>query len=216
MSEETPSVRRRRILGAATVAATGGLAGCSGVLSGGAGSSDDGGDSNGDDGSAAAGSCTDITNGYAVEDVGERPMVVDFEYPALFDQLQYDTTSSQISVGADTNLSKEGEYLVFLFQQSTRIDSEPSEITDYEDAGFTIVTNFDDEEVLFGGTVSRNPTAGFLEGNLPYEVDGEQHLFRTKIGFSGSSEEDGCNEAMREALEHIAKSLSVNEATTLG
>ncbi|WP_254838252.1 hypothetical protein [Natronomonas marina] len=218
MTEEEPVGRRRRILGAAAVAAVGGLAGCFGGSDGGDDPSDtDDASDDGDGDSAGARTCTDVTDGYEAEDVGDRPMFFDFEYPALFGQLVYDTTSTQVIAGSEQDLPEEA-FLEILLQQSTDTESEPPEVTNYEEleTGFSLVTNFDGEEVEFAGSADPDRAQVFVEGNLPYEVDGERSLFRTKISILAQNDSAECTEALREATEHVVESLAVNGDTTLG
>lgn len=201
------------------MSAVGGLAGCIGGLTGG-NDSGDGGDSSGGGGDGTTGSatCTDVTNGYDTEDVGERPLFVDFDYPALFDQLEYDTTPTQVIVGSEKAPPGEA-FLEFNLQQSTDTESEPAELLDWEEAsqnGFSTVTSFNGEEVEFGGDADPRTGTVFLNANLPYEVDGERRLFRTKITLRAQEESDECTEALREAIEHVVESLALNEETTLG
>lgn len=213
------ALTRRTLLGSASVlAGSTGLAGCLGGDGGDGGDGDD--SSNGGDGSdggdsAEAVTCVDMTSGYDTKDVGERPMFVDFEYPALFDQLEY----VEDAVAFRSEKDAEGEaFFEFLLQQKT-FESEPDEILDYEEVsetGWSVQRTFNGEEVRFAGEARPETAQVFLNANLPYEVDGERRLFRTQISLVASEETEECAAALREAVEHVVGSLSLNEETTLG
>lgn len=202
------AVTRRTLLGSAGVlAGSTGLAGC---LGGGGGDGSNGGDS------TEAVTCVDMTSGYDTKDVGERPMFVDFEYPALFDQLEY----LEDAVAFKSEKDAEGEaFFEFSLNQSTDVESEPAELLNWEEAsetGWSVQRSFNGEEVRFAGDADPKTGTVFLNANLPYEINGERTLFRTKITLVASEETEECTAALREAVEHVVGSLSLNEETTLG
>jgi hypothetical protein len=223
-------VRRRKLLAAVGAVGVGSLAGCPGVTDnvgddedGGGGGSSDGGDGSDDNdgsdgGNGASGdySCTDITINYEQQDVGERPMFVDFEYPALFDQLEY--VEDAVAFRSEKDAEGEG-FFEFTLQQFTDLESEPREILNWEEeskTGWSVERSFNGEEVKFAGDADPKTATVFLNAHLPYEVGGEQRPFRTEISLVASEETEECTAALREAVEHIVGSLSLNEETTLG
>lgn len=219
MTDDVPSTDRRRLLAAATVAVAGGLAGCSSVSIdieglGGDGDSDGESDSSGDGGADASTGdlgCTDVTNGYQRQDVGERPILADFDYPALFDGFEYVQGPDLVFYQAETSLS-EGT-ISFEFMQATDPDANPGEMP--EDGAGGAVTTFNGEEVEFvGASDNSNVTWG---ANLPYQVGGEREVFRAILSMSISEEGSiDCGDALRQAAEHVVESLEVNDETTIG
>jgi len=216
MTEEEPDGRRRRILGTVAVAAAGGIVGCLGGSDTGDDPSDADDSSDDEDGdSGEAVTCADMTSGYDTKEVGERPMFVDFQYPALFDQLEY----QEDAVAFNSEKDAEGEvFFEFILQQKT-FESEPAEVLNWEEAsetGWSVQRTFNGEEVRFAGDADPKTATVFLNANLPYDVNGERRLFRTEITLVASEETEECTAALREAVEHVVGSLSLNEETTLG
>lgn len=225
MSDENPGVHRRRVLASAAVAAMGGLAGCSSVsvdIDGSGGDGDGGGDDGdpgGDDDSGDSGSdastgsftCTDVTDGYDRQDVGARPIVTDFDYPALFGEFEYVQSPNVVIFETEADL-EEGTLRMELLQ-ATDPESDPMDVPDGGAGGVT--STFNGEEVQFAG-VSSNSNLTWA-GNLPYQVDGERKTFSTVLTMSSTEEESmECGDALREAAEHIVDSLEVNDETTIG
>ena len=188
-SQET--VGRRGLLAAVAAAGAGGPAGCSSAdtdggddgtdgSDDGTGGSDDGTGGGGSDGGSGSDgvsgdlSCTDTTNGYEQQDVGERPIIFDFEYPAMFDELLF----SQAGTGAFYRAERatgEDDSVEIQINQVT----EPGEPADGESGGASGPTaTFNGEEVEFTGLSSGSGL--FWDGDLPYEFEGERRTFRRR------------------------------------
>jgi hypothetical protein len=224
MSDEKTDIDRRRVLASAATAAVAGLAGCSSVsvdIDGPDGGGDEGGDdeSGSDDASSDGGTdastgtftCTDVTDGYDSQDVGARPVLADFDYPALFGEFEYVQSPDVVIFETEADL-EEGTLRMELLQ-STDPESDPMDVPDDGAGGAT--TTFNGEEVQFAG-VSNNSNLTWA-GNLPYQVDGERKTFSTVLTL-GSTEEESmeCGDALREAAEHVVTSLEVNDESTIG
>lgn len=230
MSDEKAAICRRRVLASAAAAAVGGLAGCSSVsvdVDGPDGDGEEGGDgdeggdgetgddgADGDDGSDASTesfTCTDVTDGYDRQDVGARPVLADFDYPALFGEFEYVQSRDVVIFETEADL-EEGTLRMELLQ-STDPESDPMDVPD--DGAGGVTSTFNGEEIQFAG-VSSNANLTWA-GTLPYQVDGERKTFSTVLTLNATEEESmECGDALREAAEQIVTSLEVNDETTIG
>jgi hypothetical protein len=224
-------IGRRTLLASLAVAGAGGLAGCPDVTvnigdgggdgSGGDGDGvfDDSGDDSGSDGSDGSESgsdggsgdrsCTDIANGYEFQDVGARPVIFDFEYPAVFGNLEYVQGGPLVIYEAEQSIG-DGLLLDIRINQVT----DPSQSVGMADQGASGATiTFNGEEVEFVGTSSAS-SLGWV-GNLPYQFDGERRTFSTTLELTSDRESNECGDALREAAEHIVNSMELNAETTL-
>jgi hypothetical protein len=198
----------------------GGLAGCTGNTDGGDGGGDGSGDSDGggsDDGDGGGDgvsgdlSCTDITSGYDTLDVGERPIIFDFEYPAIFDEPVY---MQALNVGTYEGSRSEDDASLDI-KVTQIVDPEGSFGEPPEQRTSGTATVFNGEEVEFLGFSSGSVVTWF--GELPYQLDGERQTLPVTLELSYSGEESNeCGDALREAAESIVDSMEVNSETTLG
>lgn len=240
MTDEFSNYRRRRVLSTLAAAGVGGLAGCPSVTvnigdeggdGGGSGGSDGGGD-DGDDGGLLDGSdgentgdgsgndgdggdgdltCTDVTSDYVRQDVGARPFIFDFDYPAHFGELEYIQGPNAVIYQAEYPTSDGSVDLQII--QATVPGSDIGEMPEGGTSGTT--TTFNGEEVEYAG-ISDNSDLSWV-GNLPYQVDGERRLFTTGFNLTVTGEGSiECGDALREAAEHFVTSLEVNPETTIG
>jgi hypothetical protein len=174
------------------------------------GGTDGDGESDGDDGTTGDQGCMAVTNGYERLDVGPRQVIFDFEYPALFDELEF-IQAPTIVLYSDSQSSGD-----------VTIDIEVQQVTDPaesigaapEGSGGT-TTTFNGEEVEFFGISSGSEV--FWAGDLPYQLDGQRETFATVVSLSSSGEgSNACGDALREAAEHLVSSMELNSETTIG
>lgn len=212
--ESEKSIGRRRLLAAVGAVGAGGLAGCSGSGGGDAGDDEGGGGgdggSGGGDGASGGYSCTDITNGYKQQDVGERPILFDFEYPAMFDELLYTQAGPLSSYNAEQSIG-EDRLIEISINQAT--DPESSGGGGGGGASATTI-QFNGEEVEFAGISTASELS--WTGELPYQFDGERRTLAMWMTIVVDKESNECGDALREAADHIVSSLAVNPESTLG
>lgn len=207
---------RRTVLTALTAATTAGLAGClspgGGSGTGGTptdasgGSGDDGG---GGGGNAASGaiSCSSLTDGVAAHDTGAIPVVFDFEYPAVFEEILTTENSNNVVFTA----LRDSADLSFSLQlvQSTQPIEEGS-----QDRAVAATTEFDGDTIEFYGGTATNPIV--WGAFLPWEKDGDVRYFSVTLSLSASgTDADACREALQTAAETLVASITVNADTTI-
>jgi competence protein ComEA len=163
----------------------------------------------GEDGPSGDLSCTDITNGYERQDVGPRPVIFDFDRPALFDELVFTQIGSLVYY--EDSQSSDSVSINMTLQQVT----DPGESSGDTPDSSIVTTTFNGEEVTFGGYSSGSEI--ILFGNLPYRFEGQRETFTMTLilSYSGESSNE-CGDALREAAEHIVNSIEFNSETTLG
>lgn len=216
---------RRRLLAAVATAATGGVAGCPSVTinigdggdgsGGGAGDSDESGaSSDGSGGADGAGSgditCTDVSGEYDRLDVGDRPILFDFEYPAVFGELAY-TEGPNVAFYEASRSTGDGSVDI----QVTQITVPEASLDAAPEQGASGATaTFNGVEVDFTGVSSGEGLTWV--GNLPYQVDGERRGYTTSVDLTVNGEgSNACGDALRAAATHFVETIELNSETTL-
>jgi len=180
------------------------------------GDGDDGGGngdgSGGSDGGASGDvSCTDASNGYERMDVGNRPVIFDFDYPAIFDEPVY-TRSGPVALFEVDRTTANGGVITIKVNQGISPEYTVGEV---ETQGANIVTTtFNGEEVDFFGVTSGNEMS--IAADLPYQIDGQRETLFATFSLSISEvDSNECGDALRAAGERFAESLEVNPETTI-
>lgn len=216
------TTNRRRLLAAVATAATGGVAGCPSVTinigdGGDGGGGDDGGGNGGgssdsSDGGGSSGdlTCTDVEGEYDRQEAGARPILFDFERPAVFDELEY-TQGPSVAFFEGSQSTRDGSVEIEIVQvtvSGASVDEAP------EQGGSGATATFNGEEVEFAGTSSGSSLAWVA--NLPYQVDGERRTYTTTLDLTVYGEESNdCGDALRAAATHFVDTLEFNSETTL-
>lgn len=247
------AVDRRTVL--AATAGIAGLAGCLGEGGGEAptgdgdgtpGGNDDSGDAAGSDGGAtattAAGDappteCPMLPGSYATHDTGEKPLPVDFEYPAAMegswtfqnpdDWAGSNTIRGRVERGEDHD--GDGDVRMTLAVRY-RANSAAARDSWYDEATADPLTtiDFDGESVEFLVAHPEGPYAGEhngwqARGMLPYRPAGRDSMsyFQAAVTvetllFRVDAEDvtEACGRNQRDAVARTVESLSLNDATT--
>lgn len=192
--DSSGSIRRRKLLAAAGAAGLGSLTGCSG----------DNTDDSGESTSTRDFDCATITDGYERQDVGSRPIVFDFEYPAAFGELYFAIRSGVVLYASRSSFDA-----TFDMQIKQMVNPEKS-TGKLREGSLVSTTTFNGEEVEFFGASSESDV--FRAADLPYQVEGERETFETVVTLSSLG---NCGDALREAADYIVTSLEFNPETTL-
>lgn len=237
-----PRTRRAALRSGVGVAVGSLLAGCQGGGSGSGGddgsgggpdgsSGDDGGDDTGGGAStpstrtrttntpAAPASCTELDDGYTAFDAGESSIVAEFDYPALFGELDVQANVQAIAKAERPAVGGPDRRLFFDYTQLVQGRGR-STLQGIGDTDRAIATTID-----FGGEevpVINNPNSPRykvdLQTSLPYDVDGETRYFRTTVTIGGPNTDDvpaDCRDAMVAAARHLVDSLEQNPDSTI-
>lgn len=170
---------------------------------------DAGGSGDGEDGTPADLACSSVTDGYERQDVGERPLIFDFEYPSVVGDPEYVKAPQSATYTGEREVA--GGALHVDVVQLTIPGMDQGESQGQTGAA---TTEFDGETVQFVGGSTGSELA--WTGNLPYDIDGQRMLFNVTVSLSYTGEASNeCGDALRAAAEHIVTSMAVNPETTI-
>jgi hypothetical protein len=237
-------VTRRRVLEAGLVSGVAGTAGCidggddSGGQQGGNDTPDDRGGGNGggrgDDGGEGDGrQCADVDDAYTPYDAGATALICAVDVPSPFAD-DFGAWESAIHRGR-YRFQRGGEERTLTIRveqtmdpdtvsaatENHRTGAETMAAGDVAGGEVAVETRFDGETVRFTHGEMREGSngRGVVVGDLPYDVQGHRLYFPMTVDIQYQNPpaalDAACGRATRAAVEDVAASMRVNDATTV-
>lgn len=174
------------------------------------------------DASAQSGAvpCDAIDNGYSWFEPGAVPSVADFEYPAIFGELEVNASVQMVARGRRKASGSPDAELTFNFTQLTTGYSQSSiQGPGDDDRAIATTVDFNGEEIYVISNPNSPANSVSLQASLPYDIDGETRYFTTNIDLTKTNTKTlagDCEESMIAGARHLANSLRPNPDSTIG